>query len=235
MMEITIITISYNNKLGLKKTVDSVLSQTAREKIQYIVIDGDSVDGSKEYLESMSSRIDCWVSEKDNGISDAFNKGLKFARGKLILMLNSGDVFCSKNVIEKVILEYEKLMPDILSYKVVVDKNHYIPSTDSEIQIWEDCELPHQGTFVSKTVYDLVGCYSEEYSLRMDYHFFSRCKNRGFKFVYVPEVIVKYEPGGASMKKENRMKFWKEGISVKMLYGLKICFKDIVKMIKYNF
>ena len=101
MAKISIITINYNDKVGLKKTIESVINQTWRD-FEFIVIDGGSTDGGKEILEQNSDKIDYWVSESDNGIFNAMNKGIKVATGDYLLFLNSGDWFYSSNVISDV-------------------------------------------------------------------------------------------------------------------------------------
>ena len=231
-MKISIITINFNNLQGLRRTVKSVISQTAFDKIEYIIIDGGSTDGAVEFLSTLPANIQ-WTSEKDRGISDAFNKGLALVTGDAIVCLNSGDCFINKHIIEKVINDWERSKVEILSYKVQVTNDLYIPSTDNVYTIYHTCTEPHQGTFVSKSTYDKVGLYSEEYKIRMDYHFFARCRDNGCSFKYINEVIVKYEEGGTSMKKENRIKFWREGMAVKFRYGLRIGIKDFIKFILY--
>ena len=232
-MKITIITINYNNINGLKTTVNSVLNQEYQDLIEYIIVDGNSADGTKCYLESLPKRVK-WISEKDRGISDAFNKGLNIASGDTILCLNSGDYFVNNHVIKKVVEDWSRLNVDILSYKVHVTDNVYIPATDDRNLIYESCTEPHQGTFVSKALYEKVGGYSEEYKIRMDYHFFARCRKIKATFYYINDHIVNYEPGGTSMKPENKRKFWLEGMSVKLMYNIKSSFKDIVKLCIYN-
>ena len=172
-----------------------------------------------------------WISEKDRGISDAFNKGLKMASGDFILMLNSGDSFIDDTVVERVVKDWNELNVEILSYCVRVNNKIIIPSQKVPEEIWQLCEEPHQGTFVSKRVYEDIGGYSEEFKLRMDYHFFARCKERGYKFAFIPQVIVNYEPGGVSMRIENRKKFWKEGMAVKYKYNIHMSLRDYFKIV----
>lgn len=233
-MKISIVTICYNNIRGLKKTANSVLSQKGIKNIDYIVVDGGSTDGTSEYLKTLPDSVK-WISEKDRGISDAFNKGVKMATGDAILMLNSGDTFVDSSVIERIIVGWEKKNVDILSYKVQVDNNTTIPSTSNSNKIWNLCDEPHQGTLVSKRVYEEIGGYSEEYKIRMDFHFFARCRTKNYKFEFIPETIVNYEPGGVSMKLENRRRFWEEGMAVKMQYNIPTTLKDMVKFFIYRF
>ncbi len=232
-MNISIITITYNNLVGLMKTVNSVLQQSQILNIEYIIIDGGSSDGTKEYLESLPQYVS-WISEPDRGISHAFNKGIEKASGDMLLFLNSGDSFLDFDIIKNMLSDISNNPVDILSYKVQVSDKVFIPSTDNERKIWKRCIEPHQGTFIKKTVFNEIGGFSEEYRIRMDYHFFARCKAMGYSFTYIPVTIVKYEPGGTSMIKDNRYRFWAEGMSIKFLYDLKLSFKDLLKIVVYR-
>src|SRR5258705_4030466 len=93
MPRLSIITINYNNLTGLQKTMESVFTQSFAD-YEYIIIDGCSTDGSKEYIEHYGSRLAYRVSEKDKGVYDAMNKGIVRAKGEYLLMLNSGDYLC---------------------------------------------------------------------------------------------------------------------------------------------
>ena len=89
-MKLSIITINYNDAKGLRKTFDSIKNQTCHE-FEYIVVDGGSSDGSQSVIEEYEQYISKWVSEPDNGIYNAMNKGAKMSTGDYMLFLNSGD------------------------------------------------------------------------------------------------------------------------------------------------
>lgn len=99
--KISIVTICFNSVKFIERTIQSVLLQTY-PNIEYIIIDGGSTDGTKEIIEKYSSKISYWCSEKDNGIYDAMNKGIKIATGEWINFMNSGDSFVSENVLANV-------------------------------------------------------------------------------------------------------------------------------------
>ena len=99
-MTLSIITINYNNRDGLQKTIDSVISQSFND-YEWIVIDGDSNDGSREIIEQYCDRFAYWCSEPDSGIYNAINKGLSHATGEYVQFLNSGDWLYSDNILEK--------------------------------------------------------------------------------------------------------------------------------------
>lgn len=99
--KISVITVNLNNLQGLKKTVQSVVKQTYND-YEYIIIDGGSKDGSKEYIENIS-QVDYWVSEPDRGIYNAMNKAIVVAQGEYCIFMNSGDIFCDDNVLKVVV------------------------------------------------------------------------------------------------------------------------------------
>lgn len=100
-MLISVVTINFNNASGLKETIKSVISQSFND-FEYIVVDGGSTDGSKQIIEQYADKISYWVSEKDDGIYNAMNKGAKAANGDYIAFLNSGDVYANNEVLKNV-------------------------------------------------------------------------------------------------------------------------------------
>lgn len=105
-MKLSIITINYNNRSGLRKTIESIVNQTLQE-FEYIIIDGGSTDGSVEVIKEYADRIDYWVSEPDKGIYDAMNKGIDQAKGDYCLFMNSGDCLHDGSVLEDIMQELD--------------------------------------------------------------------------------------------------------------------------------
>jgi glycosyltransferase involved in cell wall biosynthesis len=150
----SIITINYNNLEGLKKTFNSVIGQTFRG-LQYIIIDGGSTDGSREFIANNCHNIDFWLSEPDDGIYHAMNKGINLANGNFCLFLNSGDVLYDKETLRNCNEEIKK-------YGNLRSKNCiFIGSTQNEqtklvfspprvfslFHFYHD-SIPHQGEFI---------------------------------------------------------------------------------------
>ena len=100
MSKLSIITINKNNCEGLQRTIDSVLSQTWHD-FEWIVIDGDSTDGSKELIEKYQKHFTYWCSEPDKGIYNAMNKGITASKGEYLIFMNSGDCFYNEMVLEE--------------------------------------------------------------------------------------------------------------------------------------
>ena len=101
MAKYSIITINYNNADGLRRTIESVVSQTF-DDYEYVIIDGGSTDGSVDVIKEYENKISYWVSEKDGGIYNAMNKGVKASNGEYLIFMNSGDVFYRDKVLEDI-------------------------------------------------------------------------------------------------------------------------------------
>ena len=170
---INVITINLNNKDGLKKTIESVVNQTYYDKINYIIIDGGSTDGSVDVIKEYHDKLYYWLSEKDNGIFNAMNKGIDAAPNEgYCLFLNSGDYLSDYTIIEKV---YNELDKDIVyGNEFMVKKNNSMftssyPDTLDE-GFFKRTALPHQSTFI-KTELMKEHKYSEEYEILGDWKF----------------------------------------------------------------
>ncbi|RDI58343.1 glycosyltransferase family 2 protein [Flavobacterium glaciei] len=170
MKKLSIITINYNNFLGLQKTVESVLNQTWQE-FEFIVIDGGSTDESAAYLESLSDKITYWVSEPDKGIYNAMNKGIAKATGEYLLFLNSGDHFMNTLSLQEV--QKHLFKEDVIYFNInVIDKERsYIlenPAVFSFLYLHNN--LPcHQCTFIHQSVFERVGYYDESLKIVADW------------------------------------------------------------------
>lgn len=201
---ISVITINYNNKEGLKKTLDSVISQSF-DDYEQIIIDGASSDGSVEVIknalanDAFASHVGYWVSEKDGGIYPAMNKGLEHANGKYFLMLNSGDFFTDDFLLENVSKRLPE-NPNCVVFGAVdyFDKNGYYETYSISHNRLNEHNICHQACFIGRKVHDEVGKYDCNYEIVADYDFLSRAYKKGIAFVHVPFVIANCEMGGAS-------------------------------------
>ncbi|MGC4021815.1 MAG: glycosyltransferase family 2 protein [Cyclobacteriaceae bacterium] len=197
-MKFSIITINYNNKNGLKKTIESVVSQVYTD-YEYIVIDGGSADGSKEEIEENANKISFWVSEPDKGIYNAMNKGLKQAKGDYCLFLNSGDYFVDGNVLSKVAAI--PFIEDIVAGDIVVEETGVKVKAHAEVSMYEFFKrsLPHQASFIKKEILDKMGGYDENYKILSDWNFVMLAI---FKYNYsyrrIDETVAFFEAGGIS-------------------------------------
>lgn len=148
-MKLSIISINKDNCQGLQRTIDSVLSQTWHG-FEWIVIDGDSTDGSKELLELYDNKIDFWCSEPDKGIYNAMNKGVAHANGDYLLFLNSGDSLADKDVVGMLCTQEWK--SDVISGQVIrMDNGRPLRTYDEDVlmQLYTDT-LNHQGSLIRR-------------------------------------------------------------------------------------
>lgn len=175
-MKLSVITINYNNKEGLRNTIDSIRNQTTHN-FEYIIIDGGSTDGSVDVIKKNEDIIDYWVSESDHGIYDAMNKGVRAAKGMFLLFLNSGDGLNSSDVL-KLTLPHLTDEIDLLSgYTVRKTKdgryfreNAGSPDFMTIVSMFE-APLSHAGSFIRRQL--LVNRpYDEQYRIVSDWKFF---------------------------------------------------------------
>lgn len=204
-VKISIITINYNNLEGLKRTVKSVVNQTWHE-FEYIVIDGGSNDGSVQYLETESDKIDYLLIEKDSGIYNAMNKGIKVATGDYLLFLNSGDHFFNKKVMEQNHLFLEEYDLVYFDLNIVSAENIFVKIYQSKLgfSYFLNETLPHPATFIRRSLFDTVGLYDESLKIVSDWKFFLNaiCKYNSSYFK-INNVLSTFYMDGLSSNPSN--------------------------------
>lgn len=206
-MKLSIITINLNNKQGLERTINSVLSQTYFDKVEYIIIDGGSTDGSKELIEQHKDKLYYWCSEKDNGIYNAMNKGIEAATSDYLLFLNSGDYLKENNVLEMVFpyLEYDFVYGN--EWKVNErNKSPYEAKYPDKLDesFFRGTSLPHQSTFIKAELLK-ESHYSEDYKIISDWKFFIEAFRRGKTYKHMPFIVSVYDCSGFSCQNINLM------------------------------
>lgn len=174
-MLLSIITINYNDKEGLARTMDSVLSQTYTD-YEYIVIDGGSDDGSKAVIEQHQDKLGYWVSEPDNGIYNAMNKGIAKAKGDYILFLNSGDYLNDDEVLNSIKLHFNTTLDIYYGNLYLIDAKgdkrfHELPEKLT-FEFFFRRTLPHQSAFIKRSLFDTVFMYNEKLKIVSDWEFF---------------------------------------------------------------
>lgn len=204
-MNLSIITITLNRCDTLRDAIESVQSQTV--PAEHIIVDGGSTDGTMALVQSYGKRISRWLSEPDQGIYDAMNKGIQLATGDLIGILNADDFYRHERVLEQVAGVFEKEGVDsIYGDLEYVDPLH----TERVVRTWkagpfeaEDFLLgwmpPHPTFFVKKKVYDQYGLYRPQFFSAGDYEMMIRLlyKHR-ISTAYLPQVLVRMRTGGVS-------------------------------------
>ena len=204
-MKISIITVCYNSAITLEDTIKSVVAQNYND-IEHIVIDGGSTDGTKTILEKYKRRISKVISETDEGIYDAMNKGIRLATGDAIGFLNSDDFYASNDVIKNLVKAFDTDNDMVIGDVAFVDQislqNVIRYVSGSKFSPWLlrfGWMPPHPATFLKKNVYQTFGCYKTDFVIAADYEFFVRILMVGrVKMVHTPTVLVKMRDGGAS-------------------------------------
>ena len=213
-MKISIITITYNSAKTLPNTLQSVLSQTYPH-IEHIIVDGDSTDGTRELIEAYAKEVqkgkyECtrevrWVSEKDSGIYNAINKGIEMATGDVIGFVHSDDMLFSSDSIEHIANAFSSSNVDLIYGDLQYCKG------DKVVRRWKSnaynpCALkygwmpPHPTVYCKREVYEKVGLYDEWFHISADYDMMLRIFRAGYQSLYIPEVLVCMQVGGASNK-----------------------------------
>lgn len=209
-MTISIITVTYNARLTIEDTIKSVISQTVFDKVNYILIDGGSTDGTLEIVNRYAQHFAVIVSEKDNGIYDAMNKGVALATGDVVGILNADDIYAGNTVLELVLNMFvEEPSLDIIYGDLVYVKKEDITSIRRNWLsgayyplFFERGNVPaHPTLFLKKKVYDEAGIFDTEYKLAADYEFMLRVfKKHSFTIAYLNRCMIKMRLGGATNK-----------------------------------
>ena len=203
-MKLSIITVNLNNKDGLQKTIDSIISQTFKD-FEWIVIDGGSTDGSKELIEMYSEYISYWVSEPDKGIYNAMNKGIRVAKGEYLQFLNSGDSLYSHDVLSLVFSSgptEDIILGNIISDgKIIrgIGSRHSISLLDFYYS-----SVLHPSSYSKRDLFERYGYFDETLKICSDWKFFILAMilhNASVR--YIDKTLVNFDSSGISSKVEN--------------------------------
>ncbi|MBW3761216.1 glycosyltransferase [Aeromonas jandaei] len=205
-MKVSIVTVCYNSEKTIEDTILSVAAQSYQD-IEYIIVDGGSTDKTndivKKYLDNI---VSVHISEKDKGLYDAMNKGIKLATGDVVGILNSDDFFVSENSLSELMSGF--LTPDIdavysdLVYVESENTNKVTRLYSSKIfkksLIKFGFMLPHPTFYAKKNVYNDFGFYKLSYRVAADFEFIARCVMNNVRFNRVPSITIKMREGGIS-------------------------------------
>lgn len=199
-MTLSIITINYNNRDGLQRTIDSVVGQSFTD-YEWIVIDGCSSDGSRELIEQYQNCFVYWCSEPDKGIYNAMNKGIEKASGDWFLFLNSGDWLYGNDILQKVFSDPSDA--DILYGDVMY---HWPDSRGLELDMKPENlslyffyknTLCHQATFYRKAIFDNHK-YNEDFRICADWALYIQLLQEGYRFKHLPFCVANFAQDGIS-------------------------------------
>lgn len=254
-MKVSLITVSYNSAKTIVDTIHSVLNQTY-ENIEYIVVDGNSSDGTveivKQFLNSTKGAsqgvVTKFLYERDKGIYDAMNKGLALATGDIIGVLNSDDFYCSNTVIEQVVAAFQKEDAQCLYGDL-----NYVDPTDTYkiVRKWRSGDFkrenflkgwmpPHPTFFVRKSCYEKFGTFNTQFKSAADYELMLRfLYKESCSAIHLPVVMIHMRAGGISnVSLKNRIRANREDRLAWKINGLKpkwftLLRKPLSKLIQY--
>ena len=210
-MRISVITVCFNAASTLKDAVESVLGQVPDAKapfdLEYIVVDGGSTDGTLELLAPYRERIATLISEPDQGLYDAMNKGVQAATGDVVAILNADDVYASTDVLARVAATFRDS-----GAEAVYGDLHYVDAEDlgKVTRRWRAGDFsrgafrrgwmpPHPTLYLRRSVLEAHGSFDCSYPIAADYEAILRYfGSPGFKAAYIPRVLVKMRVGGES-------------------------------------
>lgn len=202
-MKLSVITINRNNKAGLKRTINSVISQTFND-YEYIIIDGASTDGSVDIIKEYSDKISYWISEPDRGIYNAMNKGIKVAKGDYCLFLNSADTLYNKDVLKQVFCTEPK--EDIIYGDLIMGDT--VAHAEKQITLKNLLfhTIGHQSSFIKRALL-VDNPYDETLKIAADWKFFFQeliLNNVSRK--YLDLIISRFDMQGISMSHQQELK-----------------------------
>lgn len=225
---VSIITVVFNGEATIEQTIKSVLAQSYKN-IEYIIIDGGSTDGTINIIRKYENNISYWISEPDEGIYDAMNKGVCLCNGSIVALLNADDYYPT-NLIINLVVKSLGLDKNTIYYGDAIiqyDDIHMQLLKKGILDLTKGMTLIHQSMFVCKDIYEKNGLYNTKYRYAADLDFTLRTYLANIKYVYIPHTLVNFRYGASSDKyflksyleafliiKNNR------GIIYSMRYGL---------------
>jgi len=243
-LKISIITVSFNSASTILETINSVNDQSYKN-IEHVFIDGLSTDNTLDIIKKKSSRNPLIISEKDNGLYDAMNKGIKLATGNVIGILNSDDFFKNKLVIDKIVKEFKFSGSDIVYGNI-----DYVNKDGDIVRFWKSNKFksfkkgwhpPHPSLFVKKTIYEKYGVFNTDFKIAADFELMLRFFERhSVQSSYLNDTIVTMLVGGVSNtftgilkgRSEIKKAFKKNKISPSFFYIIQRYLPKLIKILK---
>lgn len=201
---ISLITVVYNGETLLADTLRSGINQTYKN-IELVIVDGGSTDQTVAIAKQFSSHIGTLISEKDKGIYDAMNKGIKAAKGEWVYFLNAGDSFYDHKVLEDIFSE-DRSEFDVIYAKVQTINEptgiNYINGKPVTIKdFYHKYPICHQATFTRKSTFEAIGSYNDTYKIAADTEWFVRFFQSGRAALFIDRIVAYYDIQGASYHK----------------------------------
>jgi glycosyltransferase involved in cell wall biosynthesis len=248
-MKVSVITAVYHNQAFIKDAIESVLSQKQVE-LEYIIVDGGSNDGTVEVVKQYGNRINHFISEPDEGVYFALNKGIALATGDIIALLHSDDFYTHPYVLSQVVEAFSSSKCD-----AVYSNLYYVRglNTNKIVRLWDSGEYtpndfykgwmpPHPAFFVKRDLYQKFGAFNTSLKSAADYELMLRfIHKQNIRLCYIPKFFVKMRTGGTSNRTLfNRLRANLEDRKAWHINGLKpkwytLLLKPAIKLRQYRF
>jgi glycosyltransferase involved in cell wall biosynthesis len=246
-VKVSVITVCYNSEKHIACAIESVINQTYNN-IEYIIIDGGSKDNTINIVKSYGSKISKFISEPDNGIYDAMNKGLMMATGDFLAILNSDDFYINNRVIEIVVNELTKQQTDSIYADLIYVDEH---DSNKQVRYWKSNPFvngsffkgwhPAHPTFIVKNeIYEKFGYFNLNFRLAADFELMLRFLEKNqISTCYLPEAIIKMRLGGTTNKSVKNIinqniecyhAFNENGLNASIFYSL---YRIVPKILQY--
>jgi glycosyltransferase len=203
-MKVSIITVCFNSVVTIEDTIKSVITQKY-DNIEYVIVDGGSIDGTLDILAKYKTQISKLISEPDKGVYDAMNKGLQLATGDCVVFLNADDFYTNANVVSSIVEIFKNSDVDAVYGDIVyVDKDNI----NKIVRYWKTGEykkgaffhgwvIPHPAFFCKKILYEKYGYFRSGFKIAADFELMLRfIEKHKIKIAYLPEILVKMRTGG---------------------------------------
>ena len=236
MRKISIVTVCLNSEKTIRDTIESVIHQNY-SNLQYIIVDGLSSDQTLNIINEYRDKISVVISEKDKGISDAFNKGILQADGEVIGIINSDDKLaegCLRKIDKWLENDTDVLYGNMVGFGDDIQASIYKPGIPKDLK--KRMVLFHPSTFIRKTAYEKYGLYSLNFRYCMDRELLLRMYTKGAKFQYINETLSNYRTGGVSDSRYLTGTI-PEGAHISKMYGrnsLLVMFDTWTRITKYK-
>ncbi|MBN1679721.1 MAG: glycosyltransferase [Anaerolineae bacterium] len=201
---VSVVTVCLNAADTLENTIQSVVSQTY-PNLDYIIIDGESSDGTVPIIQRYAHNVSFWISEPDRGLYDAMNKAIQYVHGDYVVFLNADDVFAAPDTVETMINRAEKQPSSQLIFGDVLvkfpDKTLYKKQASpvSKWRLWKGNPVCHQSLFAHRSVFDAVGLFDTSMPVAADWDWLARAiVQAGCSAIHLPIPVCVFNAGGVS-------------------------------------
>lgn len=204
IISISVVTVVFNGSKVIEETILSVINQTYKN-VEYIIIDGQSTDGTQEIIKKYKGQISHYISEKDNGVYEAMNKALKIASGEFLIFMNAGDKFSASFTLEKFVKSISDLEAVYYGDTLYVDQSNkevYARGGKFNKLKFYFTNICHQSIFYPKHVYSTMA-YNTKYTIYSDWEYNLKLRKKGVIFIFLPMIICTFELGGISSNQKD--------------------------------